>query len=299
MRVVPVPMLSDNFAYLLIDSQGTTAAVDPVEPEKILQAAEREGVKVTTILTTHHHWDHAGGNEKFAELAPGITVIGGVNDKVAACTQTVKDDEHITIGQIKIQCIETPFHTQGHICYFCEESGSGDKIVFTGDTLFIAGCGRCFVGTPEQMYSALVGKLSKLPKDTQVYCGHEYTLSNLKFAIKADGANQAVKDKLDWAQRQRDAGHATIPSTIGEELATNPFFRCEDPAVAACPMSSASFRAFRLWGDALACNTDPMLQEELQYNPFLRCKEPALQKFTGKTDPVDVIGQTRKLKDQG
>ncbi|KAK9841253.1 hypothetical protein WJX74_002618 [Apatococcus lobatus] len=251
MRVVQVPVLSDNYAYLLIGSNGQAAAVDPVEPEKVLAKAQEEGVKVTRVLTTHHHWDHAGGNQKILGMVPGLQIVGGIHDNVEACTSTVQDNDEFQFAGITIRCLETPFHTQGHICYFCTEPNQ-KPVVFTGDTLFVGGCGRCFVGTPSQMFSSLVEKLSKLPEETAVYCGHEYTVSNLKFGAHADKENKAVHQKLAWAEQQRSKGLSTIPSTIGDEQ---------------------------------------------KFNPFLRCQTAGLQAFTGKQDPIDVIGATRKAKD--
>ncbi|KAK9841252.1 hypothetical protein WJX74_002618 [Apatococcus lobatus] len=231
MRVVQVPVLSDNYAYLLIGSNGQAAAVDPVEPEKVLAKAQEEGVKVTRVLTTHHHWDHAGGNQKILGMVPGLQIVGGIHDNVEACTSTVQDNDEFQFAGITIRCLETPFHTQGHICYFCTEPNQ-KPVVFTGDTLFVGGCGRCFVGTPSQMFSSLVEKLSKLPEETAVYCGHEYTVSNLKFGAHADKENKAVHQKLAWAEQQRSKGLSTIPSTIGEELQHNVFLRCSVPDVA-------------------------------------------------------------------
>lgn len=151
-----------------MDKDGVTAAVDPVEPQKLIKAAEEEGLKISKVLTTHHHWDHAGGNNEIAKLIPGIEIVGGEHDHVEGATREVADKQEISVGSISIACIETPFHTLGHICYLCSEEGSPERNIFTGDTLFVGGCGRCFAGTPQQMYSSLIGKLSKLPPDIKV-----------------------------------------------------------------------------------------------------------------------------------
>lgn len=232
MRVVPVPVLDDNYAYLLIDSAGKTAAIDPVEPKKLIAAAEKEGVEITAVITTHHHWDHAGGNVEMAKTYPNITVYGGQHDNVDGCNRPVADGEEFKFGNIDIKCMETPFHTHGHICYLCTEPGDEQKIVFTGDTLFVAGCGRMFAGTPPQMYGSLIEKLATLDGDTKMYCGHEYTVSNLKFAAHVDKENDAVKAKLAWAEEQRAKGLPTIPATIAEEKTYNPFLRCKTQEMA-------------------------------------------------------------------
>ncbi|KAK9916356.1 hypothetical protein WJX75_001731 [Coccomyxa subellipsoidea] len=226
-------MLSDNYSYLLVDRNGVTAAVDPVEPSKVIEAAKQEGLKISTVLTTHHHWDHAGGNEEISKLIPGIEIFGGEHDNVSAATRQVANNEDIRVGEVSIRCLETPFHTLGHICYLCSEEGTSERNIFTGDTLFIGGCGRCFAGTPEQMYDSLIGTLSKLPDDIKVWCGHEYTVKNLEFAADADKDNKAVADKLQWAKAQRAKGLPTIPSTIGEELQYNPFLRVSQPQLVA------------------------------------------------------------------
>jgi hydroxyacylglutathione hydrolase len=215
-----------------VDKNGVTAAVDPAEPGKVLQAAKNEGLTVSQVLTTHHHWDHAGGNEEMSKLVPGLKIFGGEHDNVAGCTIPVKQGEEINVGAITVKCMETPFHTNGHICYLCRDDGSDEQLVFTGDTMFIGGCGRCFAGTPQQMYQSLIETLAKLPPSTKMYCGHEYTVANLTFAASADQDNEAVHRKLAWAKDQRAKNLPTIPSTIGEELQYNPFLRVRDPAIA-------------------------------------------------------------------
>ncbi|KAL3832036.1 hypothetical protein ACJMK2_023716 [Sinanodonta woodiana] len=233
MKIRLIPALQDNYMYLLIDEETKQcAAVDPVEPKKILDAVNEEGVNLTTVLTTHHHWDHAGGNEELVKLYTGgkLEVCGG-DDRIGALTRIVTHGDKIQIGKLSIQCLFTPCHTLGHICYFVEAEGGEQPAVFTGDTLFIGGCGRFFEGTPDQMYIALVEILAKLPGNTRVYCGHEYTVANLKFAAHVEPNNTAIKQKISWAQSQRDKGLPTVPSIISEELAFNPFMRVGDPAV--------------------------------------------------------------------
>ncbi|CAM9520979.1 unnamed protein product [Ascophyllum nodosum] len=229
MRVVCVPVLHDNFAYLLIDESGVTAAVDPAQPEKVLKAAKEEGVSISKVLTTHKHNDHAGGNSAIAKSIPGLEIVGGEKDRVQGCTSTVKDGDEFSIGSIEVKCLHTPGHTVGHICYYVTEGEQ--KAVFTGDTLFVGGAGRFFEGTPEEMQHSLAEKLGKLPPETLVYCGHEYTSANYKFAQSIDPDNEALKREIALTSERLGKGEHTVPSTIAKELATNPFMRAHDPSI--------------------------------------------------------------------
>jgi len=231
MRVITVPVLGDskNYSYLLVSDTGKAAAVDPAEPQTLLDAAEKEGVTIDTVLTTHKHWDHAGGNDKIKKLVEGIEVIGGVNDNVQGATKTVVDGERFHYHEIKVECIETPFHTMGHICFLCK-SGSSEDLVFTGDTLFVAGCGRFFEGTPQDAHQALA-KLEKLPGETQCYVGHNYTASNLRFAQHVDPENEEIRKKIEWTKGQDSQGAFTVPTTIQEEKLINPFLRTDTEAM--------------------------------------------------------------------
>nr|XP_002130731.1 hydroxyacylglutathione hydrolase, mitochondrial-like [Ciona intestinalis] len=228
MKVNLLPALEDNYMYLLVDEKTNEAAiVDPVEPDKVLKAVEKEGVKLTTILTTHHHWDHAGGNKELISKvgASNLKVYGG-DDRIDGITTKAVEGLEFNVGSLEIRCLFTPCHTTGHICYFVKNPNT--PAVFTGDTLFVSGCGRFFEGTAEQMYSSLVKKLSILPPATQVYCGHEYTVSSLKFAQFVQPNNQHVLEKLNWSIKQRENNQPTIPSTIAEEMLYNPFMRVEN-----------------------------------------------------------------------
>jgi hydroxyacylglutathione hydrolase len=234
MKVVPVACLEDNYAYLVIDEEtGDCAAVDPVWPEEVLQAAQLQGATVNMVLTTHHHWDHAGGNNGMKKLLKDVKVYGGVKDKVEGCTHPVQHGDEFSISpSVRVKCIETPCHTKGHISYYITSTYPDDKpAVFTGDTLFIGGCGKFFEGTPDQMYESLCKKLASLPHETQVYCGHEYTQSNLAFALTVEPKNEALLKKMEWVQHQRKEKKATVPSTIGDELKFNPFMRVDKEAL--------------------------------------------------------------------
>jgi len=231
MRVRIIPALQDNYMYLLVDEKTKQAAiVDPVEPDSVRSAVKEEGAQLTTVLTTHHHWDHAGGNVKLAGQVPGLAVFGG-DDRIGGLTRKVAHGDKLTIGDLKIECLFTPCHTSGHICFFVQGEEGQPPAVFTGDTLFQAGCGRFFEGTADQMYAALVETLCKLPEETQVYCGHEYTLQNLKFAAHVEPQNQDVQERGAWAQAKRQKEEPTVPSTIGLERRINPFCRVEQPSV--------------------------------------------------------------------
>ncbi|CAK7340017.1 unnamed protein product [Dovyalis caffra] len=235
MKIFHFPCLEDNYSYLIID-EGTkeAAVVDPVEPEKLVSAANEHGLNLKLVLTTHHHWDHAGGNEKIKEMVPGIKVYGGSLDNVKGCTNKVENGDKVSLGaDVNILALHTPCHTKGHISYYVTGKEGENPAVFTGDTLFIAGCGKFFEGTAEQMYQSLCVTLGSLPKPTQVYCGHEYTLKNLQFGLAVEPDNVKIQKKLSWAQKQREAGLPTIPSTIEEEMETNPFMRAELPDVQA------------------------------------------------------------------
>jgi len=215
--------------YLIVDEATKEAAVvDPVEPEKIVSKVRDERLKLTTVLTTHHHWDHAGGNKNLVQMVNNLTVCGG-DDRIDALNRKVKHGDELTIGQLHVKCLFTPCHTTGHICYFVTSNDGDVPAVFTGDTLFIAGCGRFFEGTPQQMYKALVEELGRLPNSTRVYCGHEYTVANLKFAQHVEPDNPAIMQKMGWAMGQMARHEPTVPSTIGEEKQYNPFMRvCEE-----------------------------------------------------------------------
>lgn len=233
MQILHIPCLEDNYCYMIIDEATKEAAVvDPVEPHKILRVAQENGVDLKLLLTTHHHWDHAGGNDKMKQLVPEIKIFGGSLDNVQGCTNKLENGDNLSLGpHINILSLHTPCHTKGHISYYVTGKAGDDPAVFTGDTLFIAGCGKFFEGTAEQMYQSLCTTLGSLPKPTRVYCGHEYTVKNLQFASTVEPDNVRVSQKLSWAEQKRKAGLPTVPSTIEEELETNPFMRVDLPEV--------------------------------------------------------------------
>jgi hydroxyacylglutathione hydrolase len=229
MRVVPVPCLSDNYAYLLVpDGSKKAIVVDPSEADPIVSALDKEGLELVAIVDTHHHPDHVGGNsELVAKYKVPVYAHASDDGRIPALTNKVEEGTPFTIEGLEFSVLHVPGHTTGAVTYVVE------GCAFTGDTLFVGGCGRLFEGTPAMMNVSLNDKLAKLPAETKVYCGHEYTVSNLKFAIHAEPDNQAAKDKLARSEGKRQKGEPTVPSTMGEELATNPFLRVNQPSLAA------------------------------------------------------------------
>jgi hydroxyacylglutathione hydrolase len=225
MRVVPVPCLKDNYAYLVVSGDGDAAIVDPSEAAPVREALEREGVRAKAIWTTHHHWDHVGGNEELARDL-GIEVVAHVSDRqrVPAMTRGVDTGDVVRVGDVEARCIHIPGHTLGAVAYFIDHGGA--RVVFTGDMLFCAGCGRIFEGTPAMMHESLQRVLA-LPGDTQVQCGHEYTENNLRFAAHLEPSNTDVTRARDRAGKLRGEGKPTVGTTLDDERRTNPFLRVQ------------------------------------------------------------------------
>lgn len=228
MEIVPLPLLSDNYGYLLIDAATKRAAiVDCSEAGPVLTEVERRGLMLEAVLSTHHHFDHVGGNAEVARAIPGVRVLGSAadRDRVPAITEGLADGEEFEVIGVRGRAILIPAHTSGHLAYFFPNEGPS---VFSGDTLFAAGCGRLFEGSPAQMMDSL-GKLAALPDSTRVWCGHEYTEKNLAFAHELEPTNADIAAKLERVRGERRQGRPTVPSTIGEEKRTNPFLRSESP----------------------------------------------------------------------
>ncbi|EGN96058.1 hypothetical protein SERLA73DRAFT_185570 [Serpula lacrymans var. lacrymans S7.3] len=230
MKVVPVPVRDDNYAYLLVDEHtNKAAAVDPYDVPKVQKAADALGVKVIAGITTHHHFDHSGGNEKFASAYPGVPIYGG-SQKVPALTELVKDKDEFTIGDsIHVRCLATPCHTQDSICYYVTDTSNKSQPggVFTGDTLFQGGCGRFFEGVGSEMHAAL-SYLGTLPNETVVYNGHEYTGGSVAFAKSVDPDNEAIARLVTLAKENKSTTGLT---TIGDEKEWNVFMRLGSDAV--------------------------------------------------------------------
>ncbi len=216
-----VPVLNDNYVWLIHDSaSGETAAVDPSVGPPVLDAAEARGWPITQVLNTHWHPDHTGGNQAI-HAATGALVTGPEEvRRVYQPDRVVGKGDRISLGSWEANVWAIPAHTAGHIAYYFERASA----VFVGDTLFAMGCGRLFEGTAAQMHANLQ-RLAALPEDVRVYCGHEYTLANARFAVTVEPDNQALADRLRRVEAARDRGEVTLPTTIGEERATNPFMR--------------------------------------------------------------------------
>ncbi|CAE6505374.1 unnamed protein product [Rhizoctonia solani] len=230
MRVVTIPVRKDNYAYLLIDEATSTAAVvDPFDVPKVIAQAEQEGVELTALITTHHHADHSGGNTEFHSAYPNAPVYGG-SDKIPALTHIVKDGDIFSIGKnIIVKCLATPCHTRDSICYYVQDTTQPEqKGIFTGDTLFLAGCGGMFEGTVPEMHKALL-YLGTLPDETVVYTGHEYTKITLAFGAHID-PNAPGMNKL---RKLAEESVTTGKSTIGDEKQWNVFMRLDSAAIRA------------------------------------------------------------------
>ena len=253
MKIIQVPLLRDNYAYLLICEKSKEAAViDPSEAEPVLKRIEQEKITLTAILNTHHHRDHTGGNEGILAQHK-VDVYGHKSDaaRIFGLTRGVDEGDEIKIGDLTGKVLFIPGHTSGHVAYLFGGN------LFCGDTLFTAGCGRLFEGTPEQMDGSLK-KLAALPDETKVYCGHEYTESNLRLAVTLEPKNHKLVSRFERVQGLRTRGASTVPATLEEEKQTNPFLRWDS--------------------------------KELQAS--LKSQDPDL-----RLDPVSVFAKVRKLKD--
>ena len=224
LEIVPVKAFKDNYIWTLRDGKHA-AVVDPGDARPVIDYLAREKLALVAILATHHHADHVGGIPQLLERGR-VPVFGPRGEPIESLTRAVGEGDTVTIPELDVSfaVLDIPGHTRAHIGYY------GADCLFCGDTLFACGCGRVFEGTPEQMYASLE-KLRALPDSTRIYCGHEYTLANIGFARSVEPGNGALGAREARDRKLREAGKPTLPTTLGEEKATNPFLRCLEPAV--------------------------------------------------------------------
>ncbi|WP_070968492.1 hydroxyacylglutathione hydrolase [Vibrio sonorensis] len=242
-----IPAFNDNYIWLIENSDRRCAVVDPGDAEPVIRYLEQGGLTLETILLTHHHKDHVGGVSELVRRYPNVTVVGPKNDPVPPLTHSVSEGDQISLFDETFLVVDIGGHTLGHIGYI------GDGKVFCGDVLFAAGCGRVFEGSMEQMHHSLQ-KLATLPNETKVYCAHEYTASNVAFALAVEPGNHALQSYREEVNRLRARDLPTLPTTIGQEKAINPFLRVEQPEVMASVSARtekndpiAIFTALREW----------------------------------------------------
>lgn len=257
LKIDALPAFTDNYIWMLQDSERRLcAAVDPGDPAPVQAWLEAHpGWQLTDILVTHHHHDHVGGVQQL-KTSYGATVYGPASEKIPGRDVALVEGQRIRILDADLEIIEVPGHTSGHIAYF--HTNASEPWLLSGDTLFAAGCGRLFEGTAAQMFNSL-WRLAALPAQTKVYCTHEYTLSNLRFASTVEPNNQNISERLERVTRLREAKHITLPSDLRTERATNPFLRCAEPAVVAAASQHIGhslstpetvFAALRAWKDS-------------------------------------------------
>ena len=225
MHVNLIPCLTDNYAYIINDNVSkTVGVVDPSEALPVIAFLKKQNLKLNYILNTHHHYDHIGGNAELKKLY-NAKVVGFVGDKhrIPGIDITLEDNMKWIFGKSSVKILHIPGHTLGHICFFFEK----EKIAFTGDTLFSLGCGRIFEGTYEQMFNSL-NKIKELPKETEIYCGHEYTLQNSNFCLANDSKNLKLKEKIITIKTKLKNNLPTIPTILSDEIECNIFLKAKD-----------------------------------------------------------------------
>ncbi|NXP11421.1 PNKD hydrolase, partial [Thinocorus orbignyianus] len=233
-KILPIPVLSNNYSYLVIDTgSGRAAVIDPSDPLAVQAAIEEEGVILEAIFCTHKHWDHSGGNTVLCQQHGSCKVYGSTLDAIPELTNPLEDKEKVKVGCLTFEALATPGHTVGHMVYVLDgEPFGGPPCLFSGDLLFLAGCGELFEGSPETMLASLDVAVG-LGEDTLLWPGHEYALECLTFASLLELDNPALEQKLQWATQQRQEKRSTCPSTLGEEQTYNPFLRTHRPELQA------------------------------------------------------------------
>lgn len=253
----PIPAFTDNYIWALVANSGNrVCVVDPGDATPVIGYLQSHNLALTDILITHHHPDHTGGLQKLNTLyAPRVTGPG--QSGIKGITRFVAEGDQVELFDCQFDVLEVPGHTLDHIAYYYAGNTSRAPVLLCGDTLFAAGCGRLFEGSPGQMHASLA-KLASLPVATEVYCTHEYTLANLRFALAADPANELLRQRIITETDKRQNALPTLPSSIGLELETNPFLRCNDPSLVKSATAQLSklpaseievFAALRAWKD--------------------------------------------------
>lgn len=253
-QVLHVEAFSDNYIWLIVRA-GAAAIVDAGDEEPVFRALEAGGFAPAAVLCTHHHWDHTGANRDLLARYD-LPVYGPAAERIPGCSRALADGDHVRLSELDLELavLAVPGHTRGHIAYY------GEGMLFCGDTLFSAGCGRLFEGSAEEMYASLQ-RLAALPDETLIYCAHEYTAANLRFAAAVEPDNPAVRRRAAEVARLRAAGRPSLPSPLGAEKTFNPFLRCHVPAVRAAAETHAGrplaspvevFRVLRAWKDRFA-----------------------------------------------
>ncbi|MEE4174908.1 MAG: hydroxyacylglutathione hydrolase [Xanthomonadales bacterium] len=247
-----IPAFDDNYIWLLHRGGPEAVVVDPGDAAPVLATFKDRGLTLTGVLLTHHHWDHAGGVPDLLERWPDVPVHGPRDRRLGDWCLPVREGDTVDLPALGLtfRVLDVPAHTRSHVAFH------GHGLLFSGDTLFSVGCGRLFEGSPEDMQRAM-DKLAKLPADTLVYCGHEYTLDNCRFALAVEPGNEALVRREHEARGLREAGERTLPARLGEELAVNPFLRTREPAVVEAARTHApdaapgapTMAAIRAWKD--------------------------------------------------
>lgn len=228
LRTLPVPAFDDNYLWLVHDTGGNALVVDPGDAAPVLAALREQGLQLHTILLTHHHGDHIGGVAALQRQFPEVEIFAPHDERIAIATRRVAGGDHVDLARpsLRLEVLDLPGHTRTHIGYV------GAGLLFCGDTLFSVGCGRLFEGTPAQMLTSL-DRLAALPADTAVLCAHEYTLSNCAYAISVEPGNAALRQRVQEVRERRARGEPSLPSSIRQERATNPFLRIDEAEVVA------------------------------------------------------------------
>ncbi len=226
-KIHQIPIWEDNYIYILHESTGNkTAVIDPGSAEAVQSFLKKQNLKLNCILTTHHHFDHTGGNLKLKEFwSCPIYGFKGDQDRIPGIDFALEEGDSLSVGALRFDVLFVPGHTLGHIAFWNKEN----KILFCGDTVFAMGCGRLFEGSPEQMFSSL-NKIKKLPQDSQIYCAHEYSLKNAHFALSLNPSHLELNKRFKKISALRKQGQPTVPFRLEEELLTNPFFEAQSPA---------------------------------------------------------------------